>query len=192
MRTARAEARLSAGCCSLAFTASVLPPSSPRLATRTHTERLSNRGPNRVTVSHFPHLRRDVHRADPWNSRRTVAGACWTGRSSSREIVGCPSSDVPARVHSPRARARVRTAVCRPQFTFRPCGISPLRRFTPQRRFRACCIPVADMGFAGFQGSRRRRPKATRTRSTFPPALHPSKVCSSSVAVPHRWGLLPS
>jgi hypothetical protein len=120
-----------------------------------------------------------------------VAETCWPGRSSSLEIVGCPSSVVPVCVHSPRARARVRTAVCRPQFAFRPCGISPLRRFPPQHRFRACCIPVPDMGFAGFQGSRRRRPKATRTRSTFPPALHPSKVCSSSVAVPHRWGLLP-
>jgi hypothetical protein len=82
-----------------------------------------------------------------------VAGACWTGRSSSREIVGCPSSDVPARVHSPRACARVRTTVCRPQFSFRPCGISPLRRFSPQHRIRACCIPVPDMGFAGFPWS---------------------------------------
>lgn len=122
----------------------------------------------------------------------TVAGTCWTGRSSSREIVRCPSSDVLARVHSPRAYARVRTAVCRPRFSFRPCGISPLRRFPPQRKIRACCIPVPDMGFAGLQGSRRHHPKANRTRSSFPPALHPSKVCSSSVAVPHRWGLLPS
>ena len=128
----------------------------------------------------------------PGTPEGPVAGACWTERSSSREIVGCPSSDVPARVHSPRACARVRTTMCRPRFTFRPCGISPLRRFPPQRRFRAYCIPVSDMGFAGFLGSRRRRPKPTRTRSTFPPALHPSKVCSSSVAVPHRWGLLPS
>lgn len=55
--------------------------------------------------------------------------------------------------------------------------------------------PVASRyrtwGSLGFRGARRHRPKTARTRSTFPPALHPSKVCSSSVAVPHRWGLLP-
>jgi hypothetical protein len=94
-------------------------------------------------------------------------------------------------VHSPRAHARVWTTMCRSQFSFRPCGISPLRRFPPRHRLRACCIPVPDLGFAGFQRSHRCHPKTTRTRSSFPPALHPSKVCSSSVAVPHRWGLLP-
>lgn len=40
-----------------------------------------------------------------------------------------------------------------PQLSFRPCGISPLRRFSPQHGFLACCSPVPDMGFAGFQGS---------------------------------------
>jgi hypothetical protein len=55
--------------------------------------------------------------------------------------------------------------------------------------------PVASRyrtwGSLGFREARRHCPKTARTRSTFPPAPHPSKVCSSSVAVPHRWGLLP-
>jgi hypothetical protein len=55
--------------------------------------------------------------------------------------------------------------------------------------------PVASRyrtwGSLGFREARRHRPKTARTRSTFPPAPHPSKVCSSSVAVPHRWGPLP-
>jgi hypothetical protein len=46
-------------------------------------------------------------------------------------------------------------------------------------------------GSLGFRGARRHHPKIDRTRSSSPPAPHPSKVCSSSVAVPHRWGLLP-
>lgn len=46
-------------------------------------------------------------------------------------------------------------------------------------------------GSLGFRGARRHHPKTDRTRSSSPPAPHPSKVCSSSVAVPHRWGLLP-
>jgi hypothetical protein len=55
--------------------------------------------------------------------------------------------------------------------------------------------PVASRyrtwGSLGFCRANRRRPKTTRTRSTFPPALDPPKVYSSSAAVPHRWGLLP-
>jgi len=55
--------------------------------------------------------------------------------------------------------------------------------------------PVASRyrtwGSLGFCRASRRRPKTTRTRSTFPPALDPPKVYSSSAAVPHRWGLLP-
>lgn len=46
-------------------------------------------------------------------------------------------------------------------------------------------------GSLGFGGACRRRPKMTRAGSTFPPALYPPKVFSSSAAVPHRWGLLP-
>jgi hypothetical protein len=85
--------------------------------------------------------------------RQAIAGSTKSARSLSSGIVGCPSSDMPTRVHSTRADARVRTAVCRPRFMFRPCGISPLRRLAPHRRLRACCIPVPDMGFAGFPQS---------------------------------------
>jgi hypothetical protein len=43
VNTGRAASRLSASCCSLPFAASVVPPSSPMLATRTRTERLAER-----------------------------------------------------------------------------------------------------------------------------------------------------
>jgi hypothetical protein len=33
---------------------------------------------------------------------------------------------------------------------FRPRGFAPPRRFPPHRGFRACCIPVPDLGFAAF------------------------------------------
>jgi hypothetical protein len=119
--------------------------------------------PNRWTALYLLHLRRAGNRAGPILVRcrtflRSSIRSCPLPGNSPREpsslgIVGCPSSDVPCCVHSTRADARDRTVAWWPRFSFRPCGISPLRRFAPQHGFRACCIPVPDMGFAGFQKS---------------------------------------
>jgi len=148
--------RLSASCCSLPIAASVVPASSPR-AGSTDPNRASPDTCDRTarTTLPLPHLRRARNRADLPVPGRPLPVGPEQGRSSSLGIVGCPSSSVPTRVHSPRARALVRTSAWRPRFSFRPCGLSPLRRFPPQHGVRACCIPVPDMGFAGFQRSRR-------------------------------------
>lgn len=98
---------------------------------------------------------------------------------------------MPTRVHSTRAFARDRAMGWRPWLLFRPCGISPLRRFTPRLGSRPVASRYRTWGSPGFCRADRRRPKTTRTGSTFPPALDPPKVYSSSAAVPHRWGLLP-
>jgi hypothetical protein len=47
-------------------------------------------------------------------------------------------------------------------------------------------------GFARFSPGRSSKPKLLGPGPSSPLALHPAKVCSSSVAVPHRCGLLPS
>jgi len=47
-------------------------------------------------------------------------------------------------------------------------------------------------GFARFSPGRSSKPKLLGPGPGSPLALHPAKVCSSSAAVPHRCGLLPS
>ena len=47
-------------------------------------------------------------------------------------------------------------------------------------------------GFARFSAGRSSKPKLLGPGPSSPLALHPAKVCSSSAAVPHRCGLLPS
>jgi len=49
------------------------------------------------------------------------------------------------------------TAIPSP-YTFHPRGFSPPRRFTPRKNLRACCIPLATMGFLSFWPSRTPEP----------------------------------
>lgn len=191
MQVARTS-RLSVGCCSLPFAASVVPHRHRCWLHGPEQSVSRNVLPNRWTALHLPHLRRAGNRADPTCFRATCCQVTsWQGESSSLEIVGCPSSGRPTCVHSTRARARDRTTAWWPWFSFRPCGLSPLRRFSPHLGSEPIAARCRTWGSLGFWGARRCRPKTTRTRSAFPPALHPPKVYSSSVAVPHRWGLLP-
>jgi hypothetical protein len=98
-------------------------------AARTQTERLSTREPRRETVPHLPHLRRAEHLAeDRLLPRRS---------SSSLGIVGCPSSDVPTRVHSPRASSGLDRSVCLPTTALVP----PLWDLTTSTVYSAAWVP---------------------------------------------------
>lgn len=68
---------------------------------------------------------------------------------------------------------------------------SPPRRFPP---FTAPGMlqPVPGLGSPGFFRVRSSKPKLLGPGPVPPLALHPAKVSSSSAAVPHRCGLLPS
>jgi hypothetical protein len=102
-----------------------------------------------------------------------------------------PSPDGPVNVHSRRIETLLRPTVATPPVSLRPRGFSPPRRFPP---FTASGMsqPVPGLGFARFRADRSSKPKLLGLYPSSPLARHPAKVSSSSAAVPHRCGLLPS
>jgi len=102
-----------------------------------------------------------------------------------------PSPDGPVNVHSRRIETLLRPTVATPPVSLRPRGFSPPRRFPP---FTASGMsqPVPGLGFARFRADRSSKPKLLGLCPSSPLARHPAKVSSSSAAVPHRCGLLPS
>jgi len=201
MQVARTS-RLSVGCCSLPFATSVLPHRHRCLATRTRTERLAEhftepldrstpsppstrRMPSRPYLSAFHQLRATCCQATPHQVQTDRSGLPSLGLSGAPPPV-CPLASTPPELspgigprHGGRSSRSAPVVFHHFDGLLRSVGSEPIAA-----RYRT-------WGSLGFWGARRCRPKTTRTRSAFPPALHPSKVYSSSAAVPHRWGLLP-
>jgi hypothetical protein len=107
-----------------------------------------------------------------------------------------PTSDKSCCASTPRPHCCCRSAPrCQAIDTFRPCGFSPLQRFTPRTGFEFIA-PRNRMEFATFPASAptRCRPKSTTDGEPSPfPATRftPSEEYPSPVAVPHHCGLCP-
>lgn len=145
--------RLSVGCCSLPFAASVMPHRHRCWLHGPEPSVSRNVLPNRWTAPHLPHLRRAGNQADPTCFRATCCQVTsWQGESSSLEIIGCPSSGMPTCVHSTRASSGsdhgMVSVVLVP-----PLWSSTTSTVFSAFGFRAYCSSVPDMGFAGFLGS---------------------------------------
>jgi hypothetical protein len=201
VQVARAS-RLSVGCCSLPFATSVLPHRHRCLAARTQTERLTEhfiepldrptpsspstrRTPSRPCLPTLPPFHTTRCQAAFHSDLMNRSGLPSLGLSGAPPPA-CPLASTPPELSpgfGPRhgSRSSRSAPVVSHHFDglLRSVGSEPIAA-----RYRT-------WGSLGFWRARRCRPKTTRTRSAFPPALHPTKVYSSSVAVPHRWGLLP-
>jgi hypothetical protein len=95
-------------------------------------------------------------------------------------------------VYSQRSEDLLRPMAATPPVSLRPRGFSPPRQLLP---FTAPGMlqPVPGMGSPGFPKGHSSRPDGLSERVRGPHwRFHPAKVCSSSAAVPHRCGLLPS
>lgn len=105
---------------------------------------------------------------------------------------GFPSSDEPMCVHS----ALARLAACRDRAAEPPRHLVPSSRFctastaSSTHRFRACCISVPDLGFAGFRASAAVASGEASGSAGVLPTQHPSKAfprrqpCPIAEAVP--------
>jgi len=176
-----------------------------RLAVRRLRRQLHGLMPGRVPdflrpPSHrlpsWPRLRRS-HRAEqifvlvpPRRSERS--GALRSSSPGTSSLAGCPPPDGPVRVYSRRSEDLLRPMVATPSVSLRPRGFSPPRRLLP-RTASGMLQPVPGVGSPGFPLGRSSRPCGLWERVLGPRwRFHPAKVFSSSAAVPHRCGLLPS
>jgi hypothetical protein len=190
--TRRAASRLSISCCSLPFAASVVPPSSPRLAARTRTERLAEHftEPLDRPVSSPPSTRREPSRPIP--THPPVARCTDSSDRPPLRLSGAPPPICPAASTPPELSPRIGPWHGCHSSRSAPVGSHHFDGFLRSMGSWPVAARYRTWGSLGFRGAHRCRPKTARTRSTFPPALHPPKVYSSSAAVPHRWVLLPS
>jgi len=95
-----------------------------------------------------PHLRSSCSAPAGSTTRERAGPTCLSWDSSNS-----PPSTCLRCVHSHRRCRQLRPLGCHPRDSFRPRGFSPPRRFPPQRRSRACCIPQPTMGFVAFRAS---------------------------------------